>query len=229
MLIDKIKKLNWKTIVEYIFKNAPKINIMQFMRLNFFTKQIHRDRGCFIIPYRRTYVSIHKTANVYLHGIWQLNANLIGKSKEECLIEIREGAILTIQDSVFLYYGTNLQVHKDAQLTIGEARFNTGSTIICAYKMFIGFGVSTARGVYIFDSDHHPVFNNEGKRINDAKEVIIEDNVWIGLKSTIMKGAHINTGTVISAHSLVSGEIPGGCIVATVPARPVMKDISWHR
>lgn len=106
---------------------------------------------------------------------------------------------------------------------------NTGTCIICAYKMTFGQLVSAARYVFIFDSDHHPIYNAEGKRINEAKEIVIGDRVWIGLKSTVMKGAHIESDTVISAHSLVSGNIPGHTVVATAPARPVMKDISWER
>ena len=52
---------------------------------------------------------------------------------------------------------------------------------------------------------------------------MIEDDVWLGLKTTVLKDTTIHAGTVIGANSLVSGNVPGGVIVTTMPARPVMK------
>jgi acetyltransferase-like isoleucine patch superfamily enzyme len=204
-----------------------KINIFQFIYLNYLCRNVKRDKGCRVIPYRGTHFKIAKSAVIELHGNLKLNANKIPGSRAECLVLMRDGARWTVNGDVQLYYGDNIQVHKDAHLTMGESYMNTGTTIICAYKITLGQMVCTARGVFIFDSDHHPIFNAEGSRINEAKEVVIDDHVWIGLKSSVMKGSHIESGTVISAHSLVSGNIPGNCIVATAPARPVMKDITW--
>lgn len=206
------------------------ISIPKFIYYNFLCSRIHRVKGKFIIPYRGTRISIAKTARINANGHLFLNGEKLKHSRQECLVLLRDGATWNCNGSFFMYYGTTLQIHKNATLTTGDNdRFNTGSTIICANKMTIGDYVSTARGVFIFDSDHHPIFNGEGKRINEAKEVIIGNHVWMGLKSTIMKGAVIGEGSVIGAHSLVSGEMPAHCMIASVPARPVMKDISWER
>ncbi len=221
--------------MNYIKKILHKINvichisILKFLHYNFFCRNIKADKGCYIIPYRRTCISIAATAKIFLHGSMFLNCNKLPSSKAECLILLRDGARLTVNGPVRLYYGTTLQIHDNAELTVGDLGMNTGSVLVCGYKMTIGSLVSTAREVFIFDSDHHPVFNEKGERINEAKEVVIGDNVWIGLKSLIMKGSHIESGSVISAHSLVTGNVPGHVIVASPPARPVMKDISWHR
>lgn len=196
---------------------------------NLFCRNIKRDRKCFVIPYRGTHISIDPTARIMLHGNLVLNDHLIGRSRAECLLLFRENASFTVNGNVQLYYGTTLQVHKDAALTMGEAHINTGGTIICAYKMTIGQEVSAGRGVFIYDSDHHPVFNEEGIRINEPKEVMIGDHVWLGLKSTVLKGAEIGSGSVVSAHSLAAGCLPGKAMIATAPARPVKKDISWNR
>ena len=215
-MIGKIKRMLGMSITQYIY-------------YNYMCKNVHRHNGSKIIPMRGTHIQMAKSAVIDLNANMILNDNLIRGSKAECLVLLRDGAHLTVNGRVQLYYGTTLQVHKNAELTMGEAHFNTGTTVICAYKMTFGQLVTTARNVFIFDSDHHPIYNSEGKRINDAKEVIIGDHVWIGLKSTIMKGTNIESGTVISAHSLVSGNIPGHALVATAPARPVMKDITWER
>jgi len=210
-------------------KHILQMDIFKFIYYNFFCRKIKREGPFYIIPYKGTRISIAKSAKIILKGNLTLNGNKQFGSRAETLVLLREGASWTINGDVFLYYGDTLQVHKDAQLITGDLRMNTGSTLICAYKMIIGQKVSTARGVFIFDSDHHPVYNAENVRINEPKEVVIGDNVWLGLKSTVMKGAHIESGSVISAHSLVSGNIPGHCLAATAPARPVMKDIHWER
>lgn len=51
--------------------------------------------------------------------------------------------------------------------------------------------------------------------------VIIEDNVWIGAKSSIMPGVHIGKGAIIGAGSVVTKDIPASAMVAGVPARVI--------
>lgn len=46
------------------------------------------------------------------------------------------------------------------------------------------------------------VTDNE-KRPKDDRDVIIEDDVWIGAKTTILKGVTIGRGAVIAAGALV--------------------------
>ncbi len=149
-------------------KKASMVSLTKYIYFNYLCRQITRTNGAKIIPYRGTHISIAKSAHLDLNADMELNGSRLRGSKQECLVLMREGSTLTVNGKVFLYYGTTLQVHKDAQCTLGESRFNTGSTIICAYRMTIGDGVSAARGVFIFDSDHHPIFNADGKRINDA-------------------------------------------------------------
>ena len=55
------------------------------------------------------------------------------------------------------------------------------------------------------------------------KEVVIEDNVWIGEKSIILKGTKIGKNSIIGAGSVVSGEIPENVVYAGNPAREVKK------
>ncbi len=54
-------------------------------------------------------------------------------------------------------------------------------------------------------------------------EVIIEDNVQIGVGSIIMPGVRIGKGAIIGAGSVVTKDIPQGCLAMGVPAK-VVKD-----
>ena len=206
-----------------------KINWFQFFYYNFLCKSVIRDKKGFLIPYWHSAIQIHKTARLVLHGRLHLNGNLIRGSHVETSLLMREGAEFIVNKQGFFWHGDVIQVHKDAKLEIGEFRMNTGGTLICAKHILIGEGCSCGRGVFIFDSDHHPIFNANGDRINEAKDIIIHDHVWMGLRSTIMKGANIGEGCMIGANSIVASEIPPHVMVATPPGRPVMKDISWQR
>lgn len=52
--------------------------------------------------------------------------------------------------------------------------------------------------------------------------VKIGNNVFIGMKSTILKGVHIGNNVIVGANSLVNKDIPDNCVVAGNPARVVM-------
>ncbi|GIR03084.1 MAG: hypothetical protein CM15mP12_6150 [Gammaproteobacteria bacterium] len=56
-----------------------------------------------------------------------------------------------------------------------------------------------------------------------AKEVEIEENVWIGERSIVLKGSKIGKNSIIGAGSVVAGDIPENCIFAGNPAKFVKK------
>ena len=52
--------------------------------------------------------------------------------------------------------------------------------------------------------------------------VKIGNNVFIGMKTTILKGVHIGDNVIIGANSLVNKNIPDNCVVAGNPAKIIM-------
>jgi maltose O-acetyltransferase len=53
----------------------------------------------------------------------------------------------------------------------------------------------------------------------EDRPIIIEDDVWIGARVTILPGVKIGRGAIIGAGSVVTSDIPPYCIVAGNPAR----------
>ncbi len=51
--------------------------------------------------------------------------------------------------------------------------------------------------------------------------IIIDDDVWIGYRSTIMSGVHIGQGAVIAAGAVVTKDVPPYSIVGGVPAKVI--------
>lgn len=53
----------------------------------------------------------------------------------------------------------------------------------------------------------------------DKGDIVIEDDVWIGMNVTIMSGVTISRGAVVGTNSLVTKDVPPYAIVGGVPAK----------
>ena len=52
-------------------------------------------------------------------------------------------------------------------------------------------------------------------------DIVIEDDVWIGQRATIMAGVTIGQGAVVAAGAIVTKDVPPYAIVGGVPARVI--------
>jgi serine acetyltransferase len=52
-------------------------------------------------------------------------------------------------------------------------------------------------------------------------DIIIENDVWVGAKSTIMSGVKIHNGAIVGATATVTKDVPPYAIVAGNPAKIV--------
>jgi acetyltransferase-like isoleucine patch superfamily enzyme len=140
----------------------------------------------------------------------------------DCVIKIGKQCVLTCVD---IYCGDR------GIITIGEgSTFNFLIQIRChePSAIEIGAGFLCGGGVLITTSDMHSIFDIvTGKRINNARDILIGSSVWIGQAAYILKGSIIGSGSVIGAKALVSGEIPGNVIAAGVPAKVIRTGIYW--
>ena len=79
-----------------------------------------------------------------------------------------------------------------------------------------------ASDVTITDSDWHGIYDRTDY-VATPKEVIIEENVWIGEKAIVLKGSKIGKNSIIGAGSVVNGVVPENVVFAGNPAREVKK------
>lgn len=56
-----------------------------------------------------------------------------------------------------------------------------------------------------------------------ARDIVIEDNVWIGANVTVLPGVHIGQNSVIGAGSVVTKDIPENTVAMGIPCRPVRR------
>lgn len=110
-----------------------------------------------------------------------------------------------------------------ASIYIGENVGISGSTISCAKHIYIGNNCLIGSGVLITDSDHHAILPNLRKCSSEPTpiEIVIEDDVFVGARSIILKGVRIGRGSVIGAGSVVTCNIPQMTVVAGNPAKVI--------
>jgi acetyltransferase-like isoleucine patch superfamily enzyme len=142
--------------------------------------------------------------------------------------QVRVGKnLVLISSAYFSEPGVNHPViirtlNPSAKIIIGDDVGISGGGIIAAEEISIGNGTMLGANVTITDTDFHPIEANN-RRYNrqnvQTAKVTIEENVFVGMNSIILKGVRIGRNSVIGAGSVVTKSIPANSIAAGNPAR----------
>lgn len=126
--------------------------------------------------------------------------------------------------------GSNLQgaiyVESGASLMIGNDVGMSSTRMWIHDSIKIGDHVKIGGCVLMTDTDAHPMdfmarrSSNEGTK---AAPIVIEDDVWIGAHSIILKGVTIGARSIIGAGSIVTKSVPADCVAAGNPCRVIKK------
>lgn len=110
----------------------------------------------------------------------------------------------------------------NAYVEIGDNCRINGAYIHAQKSIRIGNNCVIASGVNIMDSNGHRIYSkNRTIDRDDPDEILIGNNVWIGLNATILKGTIIGDNCVISAGSIVKGHYSQGELIVGNPAKTV--------
>ena len=140
---------------------------------------------------------------------------LIRKSFRSCGYQVRIprgcsfAGIENVSVGHHVYFGEDTRVlTTKAQLIIGNyVMFGPGVTVIT------GDHRTDVLGKYMTD-----LTDNDKLPEND-QNVIIEDDVWLGANSTILKDVTVGRGSVVAAGALVTKSCPPYSIIGGAPAR----------
>ncbi|WEO77983.1 acyltransferase [Cryobacterium sp. SO2] len=120
-------------------------------------------------------------------------------------------------------------LNANAVIRIGDDTGLTSATVSSAQQISIGARVLIGAGVLITDSDHHVVLppSTVSRRYlgpptpRESDRVLIENDVFLGARSIVLKGVTIGEGSVIGAGSVVASSIPPWSIAAGNPCRVI--------
>lgn len=122
-------------------------------------------------------------------------------------------------------------VDRQAKLRIGDYVGMSSTAIVAHQEITIGDHVKIGGGVCIYDTDFHSLDSKNreqpslDRQFENKQPVTIEDHVFIGAHTTILKGVRIGKNSIIGACSVVTKSIPPNEIWAGNPAR-FIKNIS---
>lgn len=126
--------------------------------------------------------------------------------------------------NILMGYGCVMYIGSGATFTN-----STNFTLAEEKDIFIGPNCMFAENIFASNTDGHPIFSQDGERINHGRSILIGEHVWAGRGSEILKGSVVHSGSVIGARSLVSGTIPPNSICIGSPARVIRTDIHFGR
>src|SRR5712691_10918907 len=133
--------------------------------------------------------------------------------------------------------GELLTFWNSGQIRIGKwCYIGEGARIWSQASVSIGDYVLIAHLVDVHDTNSHPIDWQERRLDSQAilsggdyrtptqtlsAPVVIEDDVWIGFKASVMKGVTIGRGAIVSAGAVVTKDVEPWTVVAGNPARVI--------
>lgn len=149
----------------------------------------------------------------------------------ECLPYMRGRGKLRLGDDVHLsgrscfYFMSGMP--EDPEITVGDRTFiGHGCTFAAARRIVIGCDCLISAGVRVHDNDGHPLDPERRRRrehiaVDEASEVTLGDNVWIGAGVIILKGVKVGDHAVVGAGAVVTSDVPANVVVGGNPAKVV--------
>lgn len=190
-------------------------------------KIIKGDQKDYLSTLGNVIFDLHSTASIELNAKLSMGHNLRLGSSAETYLKMHAGSSLIVNGNFRAFYGSSIEVFSGGVLTLGSGYINSDCVIACSNRITVGDGAAIARGVCIYDSDHHEISDDQGTLINLPAPVMIGNHVWIGLGVIILKGVKIGDGAVIAAGAVVTHDVPPRCVAAGNPAKVIKENIEW--
>lgn len=119
-------------------------------------------------------------------------------------------ASVTLLPPFYVDYGKHIEIGKGCFIQQCCTFFGRGG-------ITLGENVLVGPKVNIITINHDP--DPENRSATYGRPVVIGDNVWISINSTILPGVSIGCGAIIGANSVVTKDVPPMTVVAGNPAR----------
>jgi acetyltransferase-like isoleucine patch superfamily enzyme len=109
-----------------------------------------------------------------------------------------------------------------SKIIIGDRSGLSGTVITAKNSIILGNNVLCGANTLITDFDWHPiepVLRLERRSSINSAPIVIENNVWLGINTVVLKGVRIGENSVIGANSLVTRDIPPNVVAVGSPCK----------
>ena len=119
-----------------------------------------------------------------------------------------------IEPPFYCVYGQNIHIGDHVYL-------NYLCTILDCNEVRIGNHVSIGPNVQIYTAAHLLKAEPRIQGLEEAKPIVVEDNVWLGGAAILLPGVTVGRNAVVGAGAVVSRDVPPNTVVAGNPARVI--------
>lgn len=125
--------------------------------------------------------------------------------------------------------GSKIYVSKNACLILGDDfKISANTSILCYHKIEFGYNIQFNWECLVMDSDTHTILDENSYCCNSDKPVFFGNNIWIGCRSTILKGSILPNNCIVGSMSLISGnKFEPNTIIVGCPAKSVKRISGW--
>lgn len=106
----------------------------------------------------------------------------------------------------------------DVSLGLGALLMAAKANIWIGSKVMFGPYVTIIAGNHNTAEVGRAMFDVTQKREGDDKDVIVEDDVWIGSRAILLRGVTVGRGAIVAAGAVVTRDVPPYAIVGGIPA-----------
>lgn len=156
--------------------------------------------------------------NVFLRGMLFLYRTYFGFSRKK-----------------FGFIGENVSLNPPLSLSntrniylYGDNKIDNAVILTTNAKFIMKEHSAAAAGLKVATGNHVSIVGRNYREITEAekpkgfdKDIVVEENVWIGMNVVLLSGVTVGRGGTIAAGSVVTKSIPPYCISGGVPAKPI--------
>lgn len=149
-------------------------------------------------------------------------------NKKTTLITENGGSI-TFRGAASIGRGTSICA-SGGSIVLGD-KFSCNVNCFVYSQKEIEFGKDVLLGweINVRDHDGHPLYDTDGNVVNASQKIYIGDHVWMGAYADILKGVHLQPGTIVSTRSLVTKSCTeNNAVIAGIPAKVIKRNVFWE-
>lgn len=126
--------------------------------------------------------------------------------------------------------GTCLRIGAKGTLVVGNHfTCSVNNRIYCSHKITIGEDNMWSFDNVIMDTDSHTILSESGDRINQNREVIFGNHVWLGCRNIVLKGAKVPDGCIVASGSIITKKFKNENSIISSNGKVIKQNIHWNR
>ena len=138
---------------------------------------------------------------------------------------------------VVVYNPNDLRMEENTKIDRGSIIMNTNAKFIVRKYSGCAVNLTVITGVHPqFPGRFYRTISKRKENLDISlydKDVVVNEDVWIGCNVTLLSGVSIGRSSVVAAGSVVTKSQPPYCLIAGVPAKPIkvkwtMEEILLH-